>query len=218
MKRFAVIGLGNFGYYTTKTLYEDGNEVIAIDLDKSIIQSIDKYSSQAVVLDATDRKALETLGLEDMDCVIVSTGPNISTSILICLYLGEIGVKKIFAVALDEDHGKILKLVGATDIIQPERDIAYRVSRNLTRPDVMDFLPLSDEFDVVQVYPPNEFVGKSIKTLNLRDTYNVHIIAVKQDDTENYELIPSPDFIIHEHDILIMIGKYQDIQNIKELQ
>ena len=170
------------------------------------------------MLDATDRVALETLGLEDMDCVIVSTGPNISTSILICLYLSEISVKKILAVALDEDHGKILKLVGATDIIQPERDIAYRVSRNLTRPDVMDFLPLSDEFDIVQVDPPKEFVGKSIKTLNLRDSYNVHIIAVKQNDTENYKLIQSPDFIIHEDDILIMIGKYQNIQNIKELQ
>jgi trk system potassium uptake protein TrkA len=106
MKRFAVIGLGNFGFHAAKALFEDGNEVIAIDTDKTRVQAIDPYCTEAVVLDSTDKEALKTLGLENMDGVIVSTGTKISTSILICLYLQEIGVKKILAKALDEDNGK----------------------------------------------------------------------------------------------------------------
>lgn len=109
MKKFAVIGLGNFGFFATKALYEDGNEVIAIDLDKSKVQAIDAYCSEAVVLQATDKEKLKALGLENMDGVIISTGTKISTSILICNYLQEIGVKKILVKAQDEDHGKILK-------------------------------------------------------------------------------------------------------------
>ncbi|MBN1841001.1 MAG: TrkA family potassium uptake protein, partial [Deltaproteobacteria bacterium] len=124
MKHFAVIGLGNFGFHATKALFEDGNEVLAIDADKGRAQAIDPFSTEAMVLDATDKEVLKSLGLENMDAVIVSTGTKISISILICLYLQEIGVKKILAKALDDDHAKILKRVGATEIIHPERDMA----------------------------------------------------------------------------------------------
>ncbi|MCA9413317.1 MAG: TrkA family potassium uptake protein, partial [Candidatus Omnitrophica bacterium] len=132
MKRFAVIGLSNFGFFTAKALFEDGSEVIAIDQDRDRVQEIDPFSTQAVVLDATDRESLNTLGLEQLDAVVVSTGSKISTSILICLHLHEIGVKRILAKAQDDDHAKILQKVGATEIIHPERDMAFRLSQNLT--------------------------------------------------------------------------------------
>ena len=217
MKRFAVIGLGNFGFNAAKALFEDGNEVVAIDTDKNRVQAIDPYSTEAVVLDAMDREALKSLGLEGMDGVIVSTGTKISTSILICLYLQEIGVQKILAKALDEDHGKILKRVGATEIIHPERDMALRVSRSLSRPNILDFIPLADEFDLVQVGPPSEFIGRSLKDLNLRAKYNVHIIAIKELVPENFLLVPPANFVIKDSDILIMLGKTRDIRKIKEL-
>ena len=180
MKRFAVIGLGNFGFHAAKALYEDRNEVVAIDEDRARVQAIDRYATEAVVLNATDKDALKSLGLENMDGVIVSTGTKISTSVLICLHLQEIGVKKILAKALDDDHAKILKRVGATEIIHPEREMALRVSRGLSRPNVLDFIPLSDEFDLIQVGPPREFIGKNLKELNLRAKYNVHIIAIRE--------------------------------------
>ena len=218
MKKFAVIGLGNFGFHAAKALYEDGNEVVAIDADKARVQAIDAYCTEAVVLEATDRESLKALGLEGMDGVIVSTGTKISTSILICLYLQEIGVKKILAKALDEDHGKILKRVGATEIIHPERDMALRISRALSRPNVLDFIPLSDEFDLVQVGPPSEFIGKSLMDLNLRARYNVHIIAIKELVPENFLLVPPANFVIKDSDILIMLGKSEDIRKIKALK
>jgi trk system potassium uptake protein TrkA len=218
MKKFAVIGLGNFGFHAAKALYKDGNEVVAIDSDKGRVHAIDPYSSQAIVLDATDKEALKSLGLENMDAVIVSTGTKISTSILICLYLQEMGVQKILAKALDEDHEKILKRVGATEIIHPERDMGIRVSRSLSRPNVLDFIPLAEDYDLVQVGPPREFIGKSLKDLNLRAKYNVHIIAIHEIVPENFRLVPSPDFVIKDSDILIMLGKSEDIRRIKALK
>ncbi|MFH2219124.1 MAG: TrkA family potassium uptake protein [Pseudomonadota bacterium] len=218
MKRFAVIGLGNFGFHAAKALYEDGNEVVAIDSDKARVQAIDPYSTEAIVMDATDKDSLKALGLENMNGVIVSTGTKIGISILICLYLKEIGVKQILAKALDEDHGKILKLVGATEIIHPERDMALRVSRGLSQPNVLDFIPLAEGFDLVQVGPPREFIGRSLKELNLRAKYNVHIIAIKELVPENFLLVPPASFVIKDSDILVMLGKSLDINKIKALK
>ncbi len=217
MKNFAVIGLGNFGFYATKALFEDGNEVLAIDVDRARVQAIDPFSTEAMVLDATDKEALKSLGLETMNAVIVSTGTKISISILICLYLQEIGVKKILAKALDDDHAKILKRVGATEIIHPERDMALRVSKGLSRPNILDFIPLSEEFDLLQVGPPREFIGKSLMELDLRAKYNVHVIAIKELVPENFILVPPANFVIKDSDILIMLGKAADIRKIKAL-
>jgi trk system potassium uptake protein TrkA len=218
MKRFAVIGLGKFGFYAAKALYEDGNEVIAIDTDRARVQAVDPHSSEAVVLDAIDKEALRTIGLENMDGVIVSTGTKISNSILICLYLHEMGVKKILVKALDDDHAKILKRVGATEIIHPERDMALRISRNLSRPNILDFIPLAEDFDLIQAGPPREFIGKSLRELNLRAKYNVHIIAIKELVPENFVLVPPASFVIKDSDILIILGKSDDIKRIKALK
>jgi trk system potassium uptake protein TrkA len=169
-------------------------------------------------MDATDTESLNALGMESMDGVIVSTGTKISTSILICLHLQEMGVKRILAKALDEDHEKILRRVGATEIIHPERDMAVRVSRGLSRPNVLDFVPLSEDYDLVQVGPPREFVGKSLRDLNLRAKYNVHIIAIKELVPDNFLLVPPASFVIKDSDVLMMLGKSADIKKIKALK
>jgi trk/ktr system potassium uptake protein len=218
MKRFAVIGLGNFGFYAAKALFEDGNEVVAIDTDKARVQAIAPHATEAVILDATDKESIKVLGLEAMDGVIVSTGTKISISILICLHLQEIGVRKILAKAIDDDHAKILKRVGATEIIHPERDMAIRVSKALSRPNVLDFIPLAQDFELLQVGPPRDFIGKSLKELNLRAKYNVHIIAIKEQVPENFILVPAAGFVIKQSDILVMLGKSVDIRRIKALK
>ncbi|MCF8090174.1 MAG: TrkA family potassium uptake protein [Desulfotignum sp.] len=218
MKNFAVIGLGKFGFHAAKALFEDGNEVLAIDANRARVQGIDPFSTEAMILDATDKEALKSLGLENMDAVIVSTGTKISISILICLYLQEIGAKKILAKALDDDHAKILKRVGATEIIHPERDMAVRVSKGLSRPNILDFIPLAEEFDLIQVSPPKEFIGKSLMDLNLRAKYNVHVIAIKELVPENFILVPPASFVIKDSDILIILGKTADVRKIKALK
>jgi len=218
MKRFAVIGLGKFGFFVAKSLFEGGNEVIAIDADRNRVQAIKSFCSEAIVMDATESEPLKSLGLEVMDAVVVSTGTNISISILISLHLHEIGVKKILAKALDEDHAKILSKVGATEIIHPEKDMAVRVARGLSRPNVLDFIPLEEDYNIVQVGPPSAFIGKSLKELNLRANYKVYVVAVKELDPENFILVPPASFVIKESDILMMLGKSKDIERIDKLK
>jgi trk system potassium uptake protein TrkA len=210
--------LGNFGFNVAKGLFEDGNEVIAIDTDRIKVQAIDPYATEAIILDATDKEALHSLGLEEMEAVVVSTGTEISISIMICLYLNELGVKRILAKALDADHEKILFRVGATEVIHPERDTAIRVARSLSRPNMLDFIPLSDDFDLIQFNPPKEFLNHSLKDLNLRVKYNVHIIAIKKPAPEGFILVPSASYEIQATDTLMILGKSEDIKKIKGLR
>jgi trk system potassium uptake protein TrkA len=217
-KRFAVLGLGKFGFHVAKTLFEEGHEVVAIDQDRKIIREIDPHCTEAIVMDATDKESLQSLGLDEMASVIVSVGEKISNSILICLHLHEIGVKKILAKAMDDDHEKILKKVGATEVIRPEMAMAIRVAKGLSTPNILDFIPLAEDYNLLQVEPPRAFIGKTLRNLDLRARYHINIIAIKEFIPENFILAPPADFTIKDSDLLIILGKSEDIRRIKELK
>ncbi|MDD2388524.1 MAG: TrkA family potassium uptake protein [Desulfobacterales bacterium] len=218
MKKFTIIGLGNFGFYVAKTLFEEGHEVIAIDVDRARVQRIEPFCTEAIVMDATDKTRLKALGLDAMDSVVISTGISISISILICLHVQEVGVKNIMVKAVDEDHAKILKKVGASEVIQPEKDMAVRVARSLSTPNILDFIPLAEDYNLFQVDPPKAFIGKSLRNLDLRAKYNIHVIAIKEMVPENFVMVPPADFVIKDSDLLIMLGKSEDIKRIKSLK
>lgn len=218
MKRFAVIGTGSFGFYVAKALYENENEVIAIDRNKERVQAIEPYCTSAIVQDVTDIKALKALGLDEMDAVIVSTGENIKPSILICFHLSRLGIKRIIVKAEDDDHGEILKQLGATEIIRPSMDMAEGLALRLTSPNILEFLPLVEDYTIAQVNAPPSFIGKSLRDLDLRRRYEINIIAVKELVPGRFVMVPSPDFTVKDSDVLVMLGKKADLKEIKELK
>jgi trk system potassium uptake protein TrkA len=218
MKRFAVIGVGNFGYYVAKALYESKNEVIAIDRNKERVQAIEPHCTSAIVQDMTDTEALKSLGLDEMDAVILSTGSNIKPSILICFHLSRLGIKHIIAKAEDDDHGEILKQLGAAEIIRPGMDMAHRLAMRLTSPNILDFLPLEEDYTIAQVDPPPAFIGKSLLELELRKRYKVNVIAVKELIPERFVMVPGADFTVKDSDILIILGREKDLASIRELK
>jgi trk system potassium uptake protein TrkA len=218
MRRFTVIGAGSFGYYVAKALYENKNEVIVIDRSKDRIQAIDPFCTSAIVQDATDIEALKGLGLEEMDAVIVSTGANITPSILICFHLNRLEIKQIIIKAEDDDHGEILKQLGATEVIRPGMDMAGRLALRLTSPNILEFLPLAEGYTIAQVEPPKPFVGKSLMELELRKRYQVNVIAVKEQFPERFVMVPGAGFIVKETDILVTLGKEKDLAKIRELK
>ena len=217
-KKYATIGLGNFGFNVTKTLFEEGHDVVAVDLDEDATQRVQPYCTQAVVADATQRETIRGLGLEEMDAAIVSIGGNESAATLITLYLKEFGVKRIVVKASNEDHGKILSKVGATDVIYPEKDMAIKVARSLSTPDVLDYIPMSGDYLIAEIAPLEAFVGKSLAELQLRSRYGITVIGIKELVPENFILVPPASFVIKHSDILIVIGKRIDIQKIKTLK
>ena len=218
MKRFAVIGAGKFGYYVAKALYENKNEVIVFDRDKEKIQTIEPFCTSAIVQDLTDYEALKGLGLEEADAVIISTGSDIKPSILICYHLSRLGIKRVIAKAEDDDHGEILKQLGASEIILPGVDMAYRLALRLTSPNILDFLPLEKDYTIIQIDPPPSFIGKSLQELDLRNRYEINIIAVKEKSPSPFVMVPGGDFIVKKGDVLVILGRESDLKKIKELK
>ena len=212
--KFAVIGLGSFGSNIAKTLYEKGNEVLAVDEDKEKIDEVKNFVSHAVHMDAADKENLQALGIKDMDVVIVSLGPEMEASILTVLYLNEMGTKRIVAKALTEDHAKILESVGATETIYPEKDMAIKTALKLSCPNVLEYLPLISGFGIQEIAPPEKFIGKSLRELDLRNKYGIQVIAIKELIPEKTTFVPKADFVLKDSDILVIMGEDKQLEKI----
>lgn len=210
-KTFAVIGLGNFGSWVVRTLNELRQNTIAIDLDKDRVQKIRDFTRNPVIADATRKENLLSLGLDTANAVVISLGDNTSAATLIALYLQEMGVGQIIVKAVNEDHGKILRKVGATDIIFPEKDMGIKVAKSLVMPNILEFIEMSEDYQIAEIAPPNDFVGKTLAQLALPQKYSVQVIAVRELIPERFTIVPKGDFIIKDSDILVVIGKESNV-------
>jgi trk system potassium uptake protein TrkA len=215
VKRVVVVGLGIFGFNIAKDLFENGFEVIAIDKNKDVVNRIRDFSTKAVLADATDRELLEMIGIQPDDLVIISFGEDLAASTLLTLHLKEMNIKSILVKAPNEDHKRILEKVGATEVIIPEKAMASKVAKGLISPNVLDFLPVSEDFTISEVAPPAGFLGKTLADLRLRGKYHVEVIAVRDVLSDKIQLVPRADFVIKDSDILIVIGKEADIRKIQ---
>jgi len=214
MGKFVVLGLGNFGIYLAKSLFEVGKEVIAVDRNKERVQKAQEFCSYALVGDATDKSMLDSIGVEKGDTVMVSLGDNISASVLVTLYLKDLDVQNVHVKIISEDHGRVLEKIGATEVIFPERDLAKKVAQTLSSPNVIDYLPLTGEYDIVEIAPPKDFIGKTLAELRLRNKYNISILAVRGLVPESITMNPGGSFTVKDSDILIVLGKPDDIEKI----
>jgi len=215
MGRYAVIGLGKFGATVVRTLHERGHEVVAIDRDRGRVQEVRDTSTQAIEANCTDQDTLRALGLQDADAVVVSLGEQMDASILVTLYLKELGLKEIVVKAVSEDHGKILHLIGATEIVHPERDTARRVARGLGLRSIVEYLPLAADSSLVEVQVPAEFLGKTLAELEIRKRYQVLVVAIKRG--EGLVIATGGDERLLPGDILVLVGKDSDLDKVGRL-
>lgn len=215
MKRAVVIGLGIFGSNIARDLFESGFDVVAIDKNKEAIQKIKNYSTKAVLADGTDKEVMDEIGIHEDDIAIISFGEDLAASTLITLHLRQLKVKNIIVKAPNEEHKLILEKVGATDVIIPEMDVAKKVAKSLISPNVMDYIPLSEDYMILEMAPPNSFLGKTIAELQLRSKYNIEVIAVRDVISGKVHMVPQADFVIKDGEVLVVIGKEEDIQRIK---
>ena len=224
MRQFAVIGLGRFGASVAKTLSEKGYQVLAVDIDEKIVQNIADSVTQAVCLDARDEKALKASGIENVDVAVVGAGTNLEASILITLNLKEVGIKEIICKAVSKDQKNVLEKIGATKVIQPEREMGVRLANSLVSTSVIEHIELSDESSIAELIPPRDFIGRSLRELDIRAKYDVNVIAVrrkipsssggKEEDILNVS--PKAEDIITKGDILVVLGTNDAIETFKE--
>lgn len=218
MRSFAIIGLSSFGHYLAKYLSEKGHKVMAIDISEEKIEKVKSFVDRAVIGNATDKETLAGLGLDELDVVVVSLGDQIDASILVTLYLRELKVKQVIAKALTEDHGKVLDIIGATRVVFPERDEAYRLARTIESDYLLDTISLSDDISIIEIAAPMSLVGKTIGELDLRNKFGVLVLIIKEIIPDNVVLIPTADHVIKDSDILVLLGKDEDLEKIKKMK
>jgi trk system potassium uptake protein TrkA len=215
MKRVVVIGLGIFGSQLARQLYEKGIDVIAIDKNKDVVQRIKDHSTKAVLADATDKEVLESIGIDAEATVVISFGEDLSASTLLTLYLKEMKVKEIIVKVPNEDYKRILLKVGASEAIIPEREIANKVARSIISPNVLEYLPISEDYTIVELAPPSSFIGKSLAELDLRKQFQLQVIAIRDVLLEKIQMVPRASSIIKDSDVLVIIGREEDIAKLK---
>ncbi|HOK40474.1 MAG TPA: TrkA family potassium uptake protein [bacterium] len=217
MKQIVVIGLGDFGFNLAVKLSEFGEQVIAIDKNRDLIQEIKDKVELAICADAREKETILKIIDKEIDIVVIAVGNDLETSILTTLYLKESGIKEIYVKSNNNDHSKILKLIGATKIIFPENEIAIKLATQLSNPNFIDYLPLMKGYSIVEIKAPKEFQNKSISELKLRSTYYINIIAIKNINTNQINMFPSADYVIKNSDNLIIAGKDNDIIRVQKL-
>ncbi|MEO0141522.1 MAG: TrkA family potassium uptake protein [candidate division WOR-3 bacterium] len=226
--QFLVIGIGRFGKAVAEALADAGHEVVAVDEKEEAVLEVETKVSQALVMDATNERALRTLGIGDFDAVIVATSQNIESSLLITMLAKELGAKKIVAKTATPLQAKVLKRLGADLVVYPERDMGQRVAQLLTSPMIFEFIELSPTHSLVEIVAPEAFAGKTIGETKARTRYGVNIIGIKrrvpemdEDGKVTYKeetiIIPSAEEEIARGDLLIVIGRDEDIDALKRL-
>ena len=215
MKSYIVIGLGRFGSQAAKRLYELGCEVLAIDSNSELVQPISSMVTQAVVADARDKEVLRALGVKDFECAIVAIGTNLAHSVLATMNLKELGVPYIVCKASDETHRQVLMKLGADRVVIPEQEQADRLAKNLSSPNVLEYIELSDEYGIVELPAPKSWQGKSLKELNVRAKLGVNIIAVEKGG--NINVSPGADYRITAEDIMVVLGDTAALEAVQKL-
>jgi trk system potassium uptake protein TrkA len=228
-RQFVVIGAGRFGSSVAMTLTRNGCEVTVVDKDKDNVQRISEYVSNAVQLDATDEKALRSIGIEGVDVAIVSIGEQMEASMLVTMALKEMGIKTVVAKAITESHGKILARVGADKVVFPERDMGVRLANALLHPSLLEHVEVSPGYNIAEFEAPKVLWGKSIAESAVRVKYGVQIVVIKRSRPglnregesvleEDVHLAPGADTVINEGDMLLVIGKEESVRKFRSLK
>ena len=213
-KQLAVLGLGKFGNEVARQLALDGCEVLAIDKDPDVVDDIKDHVTRAVIADTTDEDALNSLDLKSFDCALVALGGSLEASVLTCLHLKELGVKKIIAKAMTPQHERILNRLGVHRVLYPEREAAQRLAKHLAYDALLDFLPLAPGFSMAEVAPNDQIVGKSLLEAKIRQKYNVQVVAIRELLPERWHMVPDPQLVIKDSDVLVVIGRNEDLRKI----
>lgn len=211
-KSYAVIGLGQFGMSVAETLAESDCDVLAIDAREENIQEIADKVTYAVRADVREPEVLRSLGVQNVDVAVIAVAENMEASIMATMQAKELGVPYVLAKAINALHGKILEKIGADRVIYPEQSMGLRVARNLMSGGFLDVFELSTEFSMAEFPVPGDWVGKSLQELQLRESHDINIIAIKVGDDVEINLDPVKPLEADWH--LMAIGKNKVLESL----
>ena len=212
-KQVVVIGLGRFGSSLARTLSDQGNEVLGLDIDLKRVEFVAEFATQAAQADATDEDALREMGVRDFDIGVVAIGGDIKSSILVTLLLKRLGVKTVISKAQDDLHGEILEKVGADRVVYPERETGVRVAHAISTPNLVDYLEVMAGYGVAKLVVPLSFVGKELGQLELKSRYGLTPLILRR--AGELLLNPSRSEKLNQGDVLVLSGKDEQLEALR---
>ena len=213
-KEIAVIGLGKFGFYFARTLAELGTPVIGIDSHASRVQRARDVLTQVFRADATSSEALEQLGLGDVPHVLVSVGDSIAASSMICMYLKELGVERVWVKAVNPDHQRLLYKLGVDEVIIPEQFAAVQLASRVAIPGFLQYATFDSEMSFQELVV-DRWAGRTLRDLDLTNRRGIQIIAIRGKDEKNYHFLPGADYVLRKGDHLVVIRRTSDMGEIR---
>jgi trk system potassium uptake protein TrkA len=205
-----VVGLGKFGLALATAMVDLGHDVIGVDRSEANIRRAQGVLSQVYQADATDEKALEQIGFKELNTVVVSTGSSMEASILVVLNLQSLGVDRIWVKAMSEEHERVLYKLGVPFVVFPEAFVAFQLAHRLAAPGLHDYLGLGKDV-VTREILVSQWTGKTLRELNLTNTYSVQVIAYRHGGEADFSFVPQADKALEEGDVLVLLGNTKDV-------
>jgi trk system potassium uptake protein len=211
MKRFVVVGLGNFGSSVAESLHAMRHDVIALDISEEAVDRIAARVTHAAVGDGKSRAMLERVGVVGADAAVVSTGDDITASILTTLALRDIGVREIYVKVISTDHARVMDKLGVTETVFPERESGVRLATRIMSTSIINYVRLADDFSVQEMAVPASWIGRSLRELELPRRHRVFVVAVHDVLFEEMIAVPDPDAKLKDSDTLLVAGRDEDL-------
>jgi trk system potassium uptake protein len=218
LKRFVVVGLGNFGFALCQRLSSQGHDVIAVDLDHEVVDRIGPIITRAAVADATDAETLRKLGAADADAAVVSTGDDITASILATLALQDLKIREIYVKVISMDHARVMNRLGVTETVFPERDTANALASKISGHAVLNYFTLGKDFNVQEMGVPESWYGKSIGELQIRNQYEITIVAIHDILTDKFHATPGPEYRLKDSDTIYVAGTTESLKKVATIE
>lgn len=212
-KTYAVFGLGKYGRAVASELSRSGADVIAVDMDEAIVEDAIEEIPICKCANVTDPEVIKQLGIADVDVVIIAMATRFESSVMATMLCKDIGVKRIIIKCDNEFHGRVLKKIGADQIIYPELESGTRLAKNLLSSGFIDVFELSDDISIVELDVKPEWVGKSLIELDLRRRYALNILAIKKNDAVS--TLVDPMMPLTEDMELIVMANISKIEKLK---
>jgi trk system potassium uptake protein TrkA len=205
MKRFVIVGLGNFGSSVAEALYRDGHDVIALDIDEAAVDRMAPHCSRAAVGDGRDTETLRRIGADEADAAVISTGDDITSSLLTTLSLKDLGVEEIYVKVISRDHARVMNRLEVTETVFPERDSGVDLANRISDRGVVNYVRMSG-VSIQEMVVRDDWVGTSLRDLKLRAEYDLSVVAVHNLDTDRVTTPPDPDEPLRKSDTLLVAG------------
>ena len=212
MKSILIIGIGRFGKHLCMNLAELGIQIMIVDTKEENLSDLLPYVVSAKIGDCTNVEVLKTLGISNFDICFICIGTNFQSSLEITSLVKEMGAKHVVSKATRDIHAKFLLRNGADDVIYPDRDVAEALARRYSANHVFDYIELSEDYSMYEIPPLPDWIGKSLKELDIRNKYQVTIIGSKIG--EKVDFLPAADNKITEDQHLIVAGRIEDIDKV----